>query len=283
MKNSMKYRSGAGIVLGIVIMIAWSNVRAEKIDGIVAVVDNAIIMNSDLHKKMAELGAPKANRSAEKQVLELMVEDIVIAKVYRSMGLPPVGDNEADAFAKSHNISIETAKSFIMKSNLMEVMVKSRVVITGNMIKNYYMSHDEYHGKTAVRLNQILVKGDEAKVRNALNELHSGGTFEDVAKKYSDVLASGSSDIGWIAIDDLSDEIKSHISNAKTGDIIGPITMSGNSQAVYQFVEKGFSDQKSLDEARDEIADILEKKYRQEAFNHWLQKMMSEYFIGIYI
>ncbi len=212
-----------------------------------------------------------------------MVEDIVIGKVYKSMGLPPVADKEAEAFAKSQNVSLETAKSYIMKGTLMDIMVKSRVVITGNMIKNYYVSHDEYQGKSAVRLKQILVKGDDSKVRNALEELHAGATFDMVAKKYSDVLASGSSDIGWIAIDDLSDEVKSSISDAKPGDIIGPITMSGNRQAVYQFVEKGFSGRKSLDEVSDEISDILVKKYQQEAFNHWLEKMMSEYFIGIYI
>ncbi len=265
------------------LVIAWGNARAEKIDGIVAVVDNAIIMNSDLHKKMAELGAPMASRTAEKQVLELMVEDIVIAKIYKSMGLPPVGDNEAQAFAESQKVSLETAKSYIMKSALMDIMVKSKVVVTGNMIRNYYLSREEYQGENAVHLRQILVTGDGSKVESALKELESGGDFEEVAKKYSDVLSSGTSDIGWIPIDDLSEEIRNGVSNAGPGDIIGPITVGADRQALYQFVEKGFSGQKSLDEVRDEIADILEKKYQQEAFSHWLQKMMSEYFIGIYI
>ncbi len=66
--NSMRYRSGTGVMLGVIFMMtAWGNARAEMIDGIVAVVDNAIIMDSDLQKKMTELGAPEASKSAEKQ------------------------------------------------------------------------------------------------------------------------------------------------------------------------------------------------------------------------
>ena len=36
-------------------------------------------------------------------------------------------------------------------------------------------------------------------------------------------------------------------------------------------------------ELRDEIIEKLQSKYQQEAFQHWLDKMMSEYFIGVYI
>ena len=82
------------------------------IDGIVAVVDNRIILDSDLRRKMDELGAPLDSREAERQVLELMVEDIVIEKIYKSFGMPPV--NEADAkraaFLEAHVGALEEAE-----------------------------------------------------------------------------------------------------------------------------------------------------------------------------
>jgi hypothetical protein len=279
-----RYLSGYCALLGaVLVMIAWGQARAELIDGIVAVVDSSIIMDSDLHKKMAELGAPDDSARTQKQVLELMVEDIVIKKIYDSLGLPPVNDAEAKKFAESQKIPLESSKNYIMKGTLMDLMVRSRVVITDKMIKDYYESHDEYLGKESVRLCQILISGDDTKVNKASDELKSGRPFEEVAKQYSDILASGKSDIGWTPIEDLSDNIRGRISDAKAGDVIGPVSVSGGGQAIYQIVAKGITGSKSLKEVRGEITETLVKKYQEEAFNHWLHKMMSEYFIGIYI
>lgn len=282
--KSRSFISGYCALLGaVLVLLAWGQARADLIDGIVAVVDNSIIMNSDLHKKMTELGAPDDSIRTQKQVLELMVEDIVIKKIYDSMGLPPVNEAEARKFAESNKISLESSKSYIMKSTLMDLMVRSRVVITENMIKDYYEGKEEYLGKESVRLRQILVSGDDEKVRKAYDELKSGRPFEEVATQYSDILASGRSDIGWTSVEDLSDDMRSRISDGKAGDIIGPVSLSGGGQAIYQIVEKGISGNKSLEEAREEITGVLVRKYQEEAFNHWLHKMMSSYFIGIYI
>jgi len=280
----MRFQSAVSVLFCLVMLaIAGGRARAEMIDGIVAVVDNSIIMNSDLHKKMDELGAPDDSLRTQKQVLELMVEDLVIKKIYNSMGLPPVNDAEAKSYAESQKISVENAKNLIMKSTLMDLMVRSRVVITDNMIKEYFDSHEEYAGKESVRLRQILISGDGAKVQKASEELKSGRPFEEVAKQYSDVLASGKSDIGWTPIEDLSDDIRIRVSNGKAGDIIGPVPVSREGQAIYQIVEKGIRGNKSLEEAKEEITGVLVRKYQEEAFNHWLRKMMSAYFIGIYI
>ncbi len=282
--RSRRLMSGYCALLGAVLMmLAWGQARADLIDGIVAVVDDSIIMDSDLHKKMAELGAPDDSLRTQKQVLELMVEDLVIKKIYNSMGFPPVNEAEAKKYAESQKISLETAKSLIMKSTLMDMMVRSRVVITDNMIKEYYESQDDYAGRVSVRLRQILVSNDDTKVRKASEELKSGRPFEEVARQYSDVLASGKSDIGWTPIEDLSDDIRIRVSNGKAGDIIGPVPVSREGQAIYQIVEKGVNGNKSLEEAREEITGVLVRKYQEEAFNHWLHKMMSAYFIGIYI
>jgi len=260
----------------------YGQAQAKMIDGIVAVVDNRIIMDSDLQKRMVELGAPANSKVAERQVLELMVEDIVIEKIYKSMGLPQVRESEARKVAEEAKLSLETARIYLMKNTLMEMMVRARVVITENMIKSYYDSRPEYKGKESVRLKQIIVTEDEAKVQKVMEELKSGTSFDDAAKAHSDILPPGGPDIGWIPIEDLSDEVMKHVATAKAGDTVGPIAIKGG-QAVYQIVEKRFVGKRSYDEVREEIRTALEKKYQQEAFNYWLRKMMTQYFIGIYI
>lgn len=255
---------------------------AEKIEGIVAVVDETIIMISDLKERMDELGAPGFNRAAQRQVLDLMVENIVVEKIYRSLGFPEVNRAEAEEYAVQTGVSVKDAVALIMKSSLMEMMVKSRVVITENMIQDYYDSHDEYTGRESVHLKQILIKGDEERALQALAALDEGGGFDEVARTFSDVLVSGSADIGWVPIEGLSETIGEAVAKAQPGEVVGPIFMN-DFYAIFEVMEMGVSGKKSLEEVRQEIAGKLETKYQQEAFQHWLDKMMSEYFIGVYI
>jgi hypothetical protein len=48
-------------------------------------------------------------------------------------------------------------------------------------------------------------------------------------------------------------------------------------------MEKGHVGTRKLEDVRGEIQKTLEKKYQQEAFTYWLHKMMTQYFIGIYL
>jgi peptidyl-prolyl cis-trans isomerase C len=264
------------------LLLIGSSAWADRIEGIVAVVDDTIIMVSDLRERLEELGAPKNNKTAERQVLELMVEDIVVEKIYKSIGLPPVGDEEARQYAQRAGISEKDASLLIIKSSLMDLMVKSRVVITENMIRSYYDDNEEYTGRESIRLKQILIKGDEQKALKALEEIQKGRDFDDAAREFSDVLLSDSADIGWVAIEDLSDDIKNAVVSAGTGEVVGPVQMN-DYDAIFEIVDKALVGTRNLDDVRLEIVRNLEAKYQQEAFQHWLQKMMTEYFIGIYI
>jgi peptidyl-prolyl cis-trans isomerase C len=264
------------------LLLIGSSAWADRIEGIVAVVDDTIIMVSDLRERLEELGAPKNNKTAERQVLELMVEDIVVEKIYKSIGLPPVGDEEARQYAQRAGISEKDASLLIIKSSLMDLMVKSRVVITENMIRSYYDDNEEYTGRESIRLKQILIKGDEQKALKALEEIQKGRDFDDAAREFSDVLLSDSADIGWVAIEDLSNDIKNAVVSAGTGEVVGPVQMN-DYDAIFEIVDKALVGTRNLDDVRLEIVRNLEAKYQQEAFQHWLQKMMTEYFIGIYI
>jgi len=263
-------------------LVMGNAAQADRIEGIVGVVDDTIIMVSDLNKKMAELGAPENSLSVQRQVLELMVENIVVEKIYKSFGFPRVDPKEAQTYAQNSKISVSDATSLIMKSTLMDVMVRSRVVITDNMIQDYFAANAAYSGRQSVRLKQILIKNDEEKAKKALSEIQGGRAFEDVANKVSDILLSGSSDIGWIAIDDLSDNIRDAIVAANPGEVVGPFKMN-TYYAVFEVGQKELVGSKNLEDVYEEIVKTLQTKYQQEAFKHWLNKMMSEYFIGMYI
>jgi parvulin-like peptidyl-prolyl isomerase len=266
-----------------VLIALWcSPAQGEMIDGIVAVVDDKVIMHSDLVKKMQELGAKDYDSSAARQVLQLMVEDVIVDKIYRSMGMPRIEPGHAEEVAKGMNVDILSAQSLIKRNSLMEMMVKSRIVVTESMIKDYYDSHKAYAGSESLHLKQILIKKDAEKANKALEDLHRSSPFDEVAKAYSDIMVGDNPDIGWIAVDDLANEARSSLTSAKPGDIVGPITL-GENILIYQIIERGVSGGKPIDEARDEIVETLQEKFRNEAFEHWLKMIMGDHYIGIYI
>jgi parvulin-like peptidyl-prolyl isomerase len=266
----------------VLIIFLSSPAQSEMIDGIVAVVDDKVIMHSDLVNKMQELGAQDSDASAARQVLQLMVEDVIVDKVYRSMGLPKVDPGHAEEVAKAMKVDAVSAQSLIKRNSLMEMMVKSRIVVTETMIKDYYDTHKEYEGSESLHLKQILIKKDAEKANKALEDLRRAVPIDEVAKDYSDITAGNNPDIGWIAIKDLANEARSSLSAGKPGDIVGPITL-GDNILIYQIVERGVSGGKSLDEARDEIVGNLQEKFRNEAFEHWLKMIMGDHYVGIYM
>ena len=266
-----------------VFIVLWcSPARSEMIDGIVAVVDDKVIMHSDLVKKMQELSAQDNDPSVARQVLQIMVEDIIVDKVYRSMGMPRIELSHAEEVAKGMNVDIVSAQSLIKRNSLMELMVKSRIVVTESMIKDYYDSHKAYAGSESLHLKQILIKKDAEKANKALEDLRKAVPFEEVAKAYSDLKVSDNPDIGWIAINDLANEARSSLTAGKPGDIVGPITL-GENILIYQIIERGVSGGKPIEEARGEIVEILQEKFRNEAFEHWLKMIMGDHYIGIYM
>lgn len=262
--------------------LAPLNARAEMIDGIAAVVEDTVIMYSDVIKKMKDLGAEQFDRASVRQVLQMMVEDAVVEKVYRRLGLPPVEKAQVERVSREMAVDTSSARSFIMKSNLMELMVKSRVVITETMIREFYENSGQYRGVESVHLRQILVEKDEDKASRAVEALGSGRPFEDVALEFSDVLLNGSPDIGWVAVDHLAPEVRKAVDAAREGGVAGPVRVDGRI-LIYQVVERGLKGEKTLDEVRGEIVETLEAKYRDEAFRHWIESVQAQYYVGIYL
>jgi hypothetical protein len=257
--------------------------RADMIDGIVAVVDDSVIMYSDLIKKMDELGAKSHDAETTRKVVQLMVEETLIKKVYRSMGLPPVEPKQAEEVAKNMGTGRESAAIYIMRSTLMEYMVKSRVVVTDSMVKSYFEGNRHYAGTDSIHLKQILIgNNDNEKAEEAIKAIRKGKQFDVAVLEYSDNKSLDAADIGWISMIDLAEEASKALASAKPGDVVGPIALGGNI-LIYQVVERGLAGGKPMEEVRGEIVDTLQEKTRNEAFEHWLKMIMAEHYIGIFI
>ena len=101
-----------------------------------------------------------------------------------------------------------------------------------------------------------------------------------MASAYTDAPESVVMD--WIVTDDLADAIKKSVSNAKKGDVAGPVKVQ-EYWGIFLVEDSGIKGGKSLEEVKGEIEKELDTEYREKAFGYWLQQMVSDYFVGIYI
>lgn len=270
-----------GMVFGLLML--WQGfAAADTIEGIVAVVDDRLIMRTDLDARMEALGLDPDDHAKSLKVLDLMVQEIVIEKTYRKFGLPPIDPAQVTAVASQNKTTFDTARAAVMRKTLMDMMVSSRVVVTPQMVKDYYEATPAYSGRVSVHLKQIAVKGDLSKIEPAMAEIKAGKTFDEAAVAHSELLRNGSSDIGWVAIADLHERARTALEKAKPGDILGPVEINDYA-CIFQVVARELRGKRDLEEVKPEIIDKLEDKLREEAFDHWLKQTTDEHFIGIYL
>lgn len=268
-------------VCGLLFLLAMTSggpVGADTIEGIVAVVDERLIMRSDLDTRLEEMGVAANDTARVQRVLDIMVEDIVVEKTYAKYGLPPVDPKQVTAVAQQNQTSYAFARALIMRKMLMDMMVASRVVVTPQMVKNHYDATPKYSGRLSLQLEQIAIKDDAARAAAALAAIKSGKPFDEVARSSSDILNGGSASIGWVALENLDQAARTALENAKVGDIVGPIAIGGYN-CIFKVLGRDTIDRKELDEVKAEIFTSLEDKTREQAFEYWLKLTMSEHFI----
>ena len=277
-KQSWIKRIVCGLLFMLLAMTAGVPARAETIEGIVAVVDERLIMQSDLDARLDEMSVDSNDTARVQRVLDIMVEDIVVEKTYAKYGLPPVDPKQVTAVAQQNQTSYAFARALIMRKMLMDMMVASRVVVTPQMIKHHYEATPKYSGRLSLQLEQIAIKDDADRTAAAMASIKAGKPFDEVARSFSDLLNGGNASLGWVPLDHLDQTARAALENAKAGDIVGPVAIGGYS-CIFKVTGRDTIDRQELDKVRDEIVTSLEDKTREQAFEYWLKLAMSEHFI----
>jgi peptidyl-prolyl cis-trans isomerase SurA len=175
-----------------IILILAGGLRAEMVDRIVAIVNNDIILFSDLNQTLSAVSANLDKQGySESQKIQILKEQrkIILEQL--------IYDKLTDQQVQRHNIKIEDSeveatieriqkinrmsddalrqnleldgisyddyrkqiKDKMLRARLVNREVKSKIVITDEDIKAYYEAHlEEYGGHTKYELRHILIK-----------------------------------------------------------------------------------------------------------------------------
>jgi parvulin-like peptidyl-prolyl isomerase len=187
----------------------------------------------------------------------------------------------------------EKTKTQILKMRLFRFEVNYKVTVSDDEIGEYYKNHrNEYEGKEAVRIKQILLllpkdansKSKEAiraKAESVLKLLKSGEPFDLLAAKYSEgPAANRGGDLGFIEKGSMLPEVD-RVAFSIPANEISPVIESSVGCHIIMVMDKRGEGLKTIDSVRAEIKKKIETEKLDKKFDEWVTELRKKALIEI--
>jgi len=313
------------IAVGMLMIAAAIPVAGEVVDRIVAIVNDDVITLAELNTAfdpfLKKIEASLAGKDKERMIAEgrttilnRMIDSKLIEQEAKKSGLT-VKDDEVMGvikdILKNRNMQMseliqalnkdgltfdsykEELREQLMRQRLIRKEIRAKIVITDEEIGDYYRQHrDEYEGKEAVRLRQILIPvpalaDDLLRQRarevaeGALKRIKGGENFETVAVQF----AQGSSgaaggDIGFVEKGSMLPELEKVALSLDTG-AVSPVIELPQGFYIIQVIDKRGAGLKPITEVRQEIRMKLEDEKAAKKFEEWIAELRAKSLIEV--
>lgn len=183
--------------------------------------------------------------------------------------------NEALASSGS---DLDSVKKNIKTYLLTEKLLKDRVKITDDQIKEYFEANkDTFAQKEQVEASHILVD-DEKTAKEVKAKLDDGGDFAELAKEYSTDTSNADSggELGYFGKGEMVAEFDDKAFSMKKGEISEPVKTEFGYH-IIKVTGKKEAKEAVLADHKDEIKDILFDQALQTEYGTWLSEKKKEY------
>ncbi len=307
-----------------VLLALMPGADAELVDRIVAVVNDDIILRSELDEAMAPI-RKQLEQSGYSEVQQKIVLDnqkqkalnglvdekltdqqikrygisvsdgAVDQSIERIKSINNLSDDDLKRALDMEGVNYDTyrrqIKTQMLQSRLVNIEVKSKIVVTDQDIKAYYdANQSQYAGQTKYHLRHILLRVDSSleserervleEMRELEKQLKRGASFAEVAKAHSQAAtAAEGGDLGFFESRLLAASIREALKDIKPGELT-PIVDTEQGYQIF-LVEEISSTGRSLEEASREIEDKLLSEAREKKFKAWLEELRERAHIQI--
>ncbi len=236
--------------------------KPQMIDRIVAVVNDGVILQSDLDQAMQSVLRQYAGHAGElpprtileRQVLQRLILMKLQVQKAGEMGVRVSNDevNQAtESIAKRNNMSVQQLHAAItgqggsfshfqqqiadqiMVQRLRDSVVRNNVTITDaevdNLLKNPAYSGDQVHLEhirisTPAGASASDIEAAREKAENAIKAIQGGMSFSSAAIRYSDADdALKGGDLGWRSLDEIPSSFVDIATKMKPGQVTPPL------------------------------------------------------------
>jgi peptidyl-prolyl cis-trans isomerase SurA len=298
-----------------------NTVRAAPIlvDQLEATINSSILLNSDLkkfrdaHELRIQIDslyagtslATKGSAATDAEIISFLIDEKLIQQQFAVTDAEveqqvtsiqsnlKVNRDGLKSMLKSQGFSYEEyfdlMRASISKKMLVDREIQTKVHISDDDIKNYFLNHysksadgRSYH-LAIITLTPSNYKSPAAArevADRALKELKGGESFEEVAKRTSDdPSAQNGGDLGLLTESQVSPIIKNQIKTLKIGQFSEVL---GNAQASYfiiKLIDVKSGDEEQLKKLSEEIRSQLAIGEYQRQIQLWVERQRQNAYI----
>jgi peptidyl-prolyl cis-trans isomerase SurA len=304
-----------------VILSVAPEAPAESLDRIVAVVNNDIILYSELQEQIKlmkninpniALSSPHEQEQLQHQVLERMIADRLaeqevsrlkinvtdadiekaVANFKRENGF---SDDQLKYVLQQEGKSIEEFRKGIKKQiergRLIERVLKSKTVVTDKQIDDYLKTASvppdtDERRHLAVIFLPVQGAGQADEVEALAREIHKrlqqGDDFSRIAREYSrGPAAEEGGDIGFIAAKDLAPPIESATRGLAANEFTAPMKTPQGFYLIKVIEVQRDRQVVSSTDARDRARNILFQQEIDRKYEQWIKELTDRAFIKV--
>jgi parvulin-like peptidyl-prolyl isomerase len=296
-------------------------------DRIAAVVNDEIITLSDVNKAFEpyqerfdksyrgpERDRQKAMDETKMMLLNRMIDSLLMEQESRRTGISVKNEEVEEAvndIRKRRNLSPaefamalerdgvtlqalrRDVKNQLVRMRLVRRDIKSRVAVTDEEIGEYYRTHrEDYEGKEAVRVRQILIllpKGSDPvkkeQIRAGAEQIRArllgGEPFERLSARYSQgPAAAEGGDIGYIEKGVILPEVEAVAFSLPVGQT-SEVIESAAGFHIIQVTDRRGAGLKPIETVREEIREKIDNEKMEKKFGEWIEELRKKSHIEI--
>lgn len=247
------------------------------------------VLNQLIDNMLAGQQTEKYKLTVTEKEIDSSIERIKSARYYT--------DEDLRAGLAQQGLTMEDfrkeIKEQLLRGKLVNLEVKSKIVVTMQNIKSYYDSHPEkYVGEKKYNLWNIYVNipsyaADSEKqsvlrkMQVILDKLEQGQKFEDLVNgDFLTSMQAKGGELGLFLLKELSAQLQKIVKNMQAGEFSSILDTEFGYQIIYvqNIIE---TKTKSLAEAEKEIEDILYKELVDNKYQEWLKELRSRSHIKV--
>ncbi|UXH46318.1 peptidylprolyl isomerase [Rossellomorea vietnamensis] len=214
----------------------------------------------------------------ESEKKDLTVKDSEIKKELENIKGQYDSEEAFNEALASSGSDLDSVKENIKTYLLTEKLLKDRVKITDDQIKEYFEANKEsFAQKEQVEASHILVD-DEKTAQEVKKKLDAGGDFAELAKEYSTDTSNADSggELGYFGKGEMVTEFDDKAFSMKKGEISEPVKTEFGYH-IIKVTGKKEAKEAVLADHKDEIKDILFDQALQTEYGTWLTEKKKEY------
>mgnify|MGYP000276848683 CR=1 FL=1 len=285
-KPSRKGLLYAIIAVAAVVVIAVVLIIGMKSNEVVARVGDQKITKEELYNQLVEYYG--------KNVLESMIADKIVAMEIEKQNIT-VTDEELqeklDEFVESYGgeeyVSMMLSMQGMTMDDLREDMlsylkrlklIEPRIEVTDEEISEYFEENKaNFDQPEQVEASHILVD-DEETAKEIKKKLDEGADFAELAAEYSKDTGSAENggQLGYFGRGKMVEEFENAAFSMEVGQISDPVKTKYGYH-IIKVTGKKEAKEATLEDARDEIVEILKEQKLSSEYSEWLEEKKAEY------